>query len=142
MHSKKAFTLVELLVIIAIIGLLAAIVLVNTGGSREKAQDANIKSLIHQLRNAAEMSYTQYENYDQVCDEADNTLSNTGEFGILEGKIKKDNGNKDIACFESENKKNFSASSPLVAKEGKHWCVESAGLSIEIDNPVVSAICQ
>jgi general secretion pathway protein G len=140
--SKKGFTLVELMVVIAIVGLLASIVLVNVRGTKDKARDANIKSYMYQLRNAAEMIYTQTENYNAVCDESDNTLSNSGEFGILERAIKKDNGNVDLTCFEDAGGKSFAVSSPLVASTGKHWCVESAGLSIEIDNPITSAKCQ
>lgn len=140
--SKKGFTLLELLVVIAIIGLMATIVLVNVRGQRAKARDASIQSSMHQLRNAAEMSYDRNnESYDLVCGD-DNTLSNSGELKALEAAIKRDNGNKDVACYESSDKKDFAASSPLVAREGKHWCIESAGLSREIDEAITSAKCE
>lgn len=141
--SKKGFTLIELLVVVAIVGLMATIVLVNVRGSRAKARDANIQSVMHQVRNAAEMSYIRNnESYAQVCDEENNTLSNLGEFGYLEEAIKIDNGGIDVKCYESADKTDFAVSSPLVARSDKHWCVESAGLSIEIDNPVSSAKCE
>jgi len=135
--SKKAFTLIELLVVVAIIGLLTTIVLVNIRNSRAEAHDASIQSSMHQVRNAAEMSYIRNnESYTAVCDENNNTLSDSGEFGYLEEAIKKDNGDNNVKCYESANKRDFAISSPLVARAGKHWCVESAGLSIEIDNPI------
>ena len=141
--SKKGFTLIELLVVVAIIGLMSTIVLVNIRSSRARARDASIQSSMHQVRNAAEMSYIRNnESYTEVCDEVNNTLSNTGEFSYLEEAIKKDNGGQDVKCFESADKKDFAVSSPMVARTGKHWCVESAGLSIELDNPISSAICQ
>lgn len=141
--SKKAFTLIELLVVVAIIGLMSTIVLVNIRESRFKARDSSIQSSMHQLRNAAEMSYIRNnESYTLVCDETDDTLSNDGEIGILEEKIKKDNGNNNVKCLESADKRDFAVSSSLVARSGKHWCIESAGLSFEIDNPITSVRCE
>ena len=140
---NEGFTLIELLVVVAIIGLLSTIVLVNIRDSRARARDANIQSSMHQVRNAAEMSYIRNnESYTAVCDESDNTLSNLEEFGYLEKAIEKDNGGNAVKCYESADKKDFAVSSSLVAKVGKYWCVESAGLSMEIDNPISSAICQ
>ena len=55
---NKGFTLIELLVVVAIIGLLSTVVLVNVRSAQFDARDASIQSSMHQVRNAAEMSYT------------------------------------------------------------------------------------
>jgi len=140
---NKAFTLIELLVVVAIIGLLSTIVLVNSQRARFQAHDSNIQSLMHQVRNGAELIYAQSgETYNAICDENNNTLSDLGELGTLEKKIKENNGGQNVACIESADKKDFAASSPLRYLSGKYWCVESAGLSREIDNQITTAHCQ
>lgn len=143
MRFEKSFTLIELLVVVAIIGLLSTIVLVNTNGARFKAMDANIQSTMHQVRNAAEFVYMENgESYGPVCDETNNTLADSGELGILERAVMRENGNQNITCLESADKKDFAAASPMRARQGKYWCVESAGLSRELDNQITTATCQ
>lgn len=52
---KKAFTLIELLIVIAIIGMLSALLLPNFMGARERARDSQRKSDLKQIQKALEM---------------------------------------------------------------------------------------
>jgi prepilin-type N-terminal cleavage/methylation domain-containing protein len=55
--NKKGFTLVELMVVIAIIGILSAVVFVNISSSRSKARDAKRISDIAQIQLALEQYF-------------------------------------------------------------------------------------
>lgn len=58
---ETGFTLVELLVIIAIIGLMAAIIVVGLNQSREKGKDARRVTDVKQLSNALELYGADHE---------------------------------------------------------------------------------
>jgi len=142
MFNKRGFTLIELLVVVAIIGLLSSVIFVNLNSTRPKAHDANIKSLMHQLRNAAEMLYNDNSNnYDLVCTE-DNKLSDNGELGVIKRALERENPGYETVCIKSADKKDFAASFPLLAEKGKYWCVESVGASMELSNPITLPNCQ
>ena len=67
-NQNKGFTLIEMLVVIAIVGILSATVLTALGPSRKKAKDSRIISDINQIRVQAEIFYSNrgyYENDDQ-----------------------------------------------------------------------------
>ncbi|MDD5463736.1 MAG: type II secretion system protein [Candidatus Moranbacteria bacterium] len=53
LKAKRAFTLIELLIVIAIIGVLASIVLVSTSGAREKAKLAKMVSIMRSIESIA-----------------------------------------------------------------------------------------
>jgi type II secretion system protein G len=55
---RKGFTLIEILVVLAIIGLLASIVIVRANTTRARARDAERVSEIKSLQNALELYFT------------------------------------------------------------------------------------
>lgn len=61
--GSSGFTLVELLVVIAVIGMLAGLLLTNFVGVRGRASDAKRKSDIAQLKTAVRIYYNDFQNY-------------------------------------------------------------------------------
>jgi len=62
-NKKLGFTLVELLVVMAILGILAVVTLGNFRTSQIKARDAQRKSDLRQISNALEAYYNDYAGY-------------------------------------------------------------------------------
>ena len=56
-NTKRGFTLIELLVVIAIIGMLSSIVLASLNSARFKANDAKIRTDMHNLQLALQLYY-------------------------------------------------------------------------------------
>ncbi|OGC03869.1 hypothetical protein A2276_08480 [candidate division WOR-1 bacterium RIFOXYA12_FULL_43_27] len=52
--NKKGFTLIEMLVVIAIIGLLAYFLVPHLLGSQDRAKEASVKAVMHSLQVAIE----------------------------------------------------------------------------------------
>lgn len=63
MMKKNAFTLLELLVVIAVIGVLVAIILPNLAGVRLRARDSALKNDLNQLKIALRMYYNDHQSY-------------------------------------------------------------------------------
>ena len=61
--NRKGFTLIEMLVVIAIIGLLSSVVIIGLSGAREKARDAKRIADIRQIQNGLEVAYESATGY-------------------------------------------------------------------------------
>lgn len=63
----KCFTLVEVLMVVAIMGILAATILVATNSARKKAKDARIQSDMGALRLKMERYFSKNQSYSTFC---------------------------------------------------------------------------
>lgn len=60
-NNRKGFTLIEMLVVVAIVGLLSSVVVVGVGGAREKARDTKRVADLRQIQTYLEANYgTEY----------------------------------------------------------------------------------
>jgi prepilin-type N-terminal cleavage/methylation domain-containing protein len=62
-NSKQGFTLIEILVVIAIIGILASVALVGLGPVQKKGRDARRISDLRQIQTALELYFTKNGSY-------------------------------------------------------------------------------
>jgi len=79
--SYHGFTLIELIVVIAIIGILAAFLTVNYITVRQRARDAQRKSDLRQIQSALELYRSDQENYPTVLQACGNPFSFTNASG-------------------------------------------------------------
>lgn len=94
--SKQGFTLVELLIVVAIIAILSAVVLGSMTVMRERGQAAKIIGDVRQIRDALQFRYSDTTQYptESELDAAypalvgqTKTISNMIDAGVFEGKF-------------------------------------------------------
>ncbi len=90
---KKGFTIIELLIVIAIIGIIASIVLVQLNTARAKGRDSFRVQSLKEIQKAVELYHTDTGNYPDTGDEwwsgdactITNTVLNTTEDASVKG---------------------------------------------------------
>lgn len=140
MNHKKGFTLLELLVVAAIIGLLSAVIMAVLTNARKKGGDAGVKS---NLRNAI----SQGEIFFNTNTAVPNSYTNVCTNGVVGGAIgvgaqvlaaAKANGYSSyvidavgttttVTCNDTAN--GWAAEVPLKEVSGNMWCVDWTGKS-------------
>ena len=129
--KHKAFTLIEILVVIAIIGILASIVLVSLSRTRNKAKDGRIISDMGQIRKAAEVWQSGNNRYTGM--DADGTEIDT---------LIKDIENQGATVTKHIGENYYCIYAELIAEPGKVWCVDSGLNSLKLDGaPTTCSDC-
>lgn len=78
MFTKKGFTLIEILIVVAIIGILASVVVVGLGPAQRKGRDSRRLSDLRSVQNALELYYGKIGHYpDQAAVTSWDTLVST-----------------------------------------------------------------
>jgi prepilin-type N-terminal cleavage/methylation domain-containing protein len=81
--APKGFTLVEMLVVVAVIGFLAAAVLATLTGAQLDAKDKRRISDLKQIQNALGLYYTKYNSYPRELDGANGNMSTNEIFWTM-----------------------------------------------------------
>ncbi|MEK7639115.1 MAG: prepilin-type N-terminal cleavage/methylation domain-containing protein [Patescibacteria group bacterium] len=113
------FTLVELLTVIAIIGVLAATVLASLNDARQQGIDARIKTEMDSIVKRAAIENTATLTYDAVC--GSNGFTQSPDVATLVTSI---NGLASSTLTCNSDTDEFAVSVPLGTA---HWCVDSLG---------------
>ena len=86
---QKGFTLIEILIVVAVIGMMSAVILVSLAQARLKARDAKRKSELVQLQKAVEIYYNANNGYPSTglvwgglgtCPDASKTTSGANSY--------------------------------------------------------------
>ncbi len=120
LRKSKGFTIIELLVVVAIIAVLAAIVLVNVTGNINKGKNAAIKGNLSTVLTNSAVYYNTNGNYSNFCTNAYFTgpsASITNDGGTAICKVKADNTTW-CACSTLRD---------ISGATGQTWCVDSSG---------------
>jgi general secretion pathway protein G len=85
-HVKRAFTLIEILIVVVILGILAAIVIPQFTSASQEAQDSSIRSQLQTVRSQVELFHVQHptsaypdfatNGWDEMTDSTANPMGN------------------------------------------------------------------
>ena len=133
MKSNPGFTLIELLIVIAIIGILVAVILGSANSAREESIEAKIKSETTMLAKRATIDESNFLTYDMVC--GSNGVPQSPEVINIITAIERFSPEA-VVCNSSTDA--YAASAALSATE--YWCVDSFGNSKSLGAPLTTEL--
>jgi len=136
MVNKKGFTLIEMLVVVAIVGILSAVVLTSLGPARNKAKDTRIISGLNQARAIAETLFD--GDYDALPQGV--VPLNDQNFGQIAQDIKNQGGELKVNRTTGANSPAYAFWSNLT-NLNEYYCVDSAGRAMKVDGDRQNPSC-
>lgn len=135
---QRGFTLIELLIVVAIIGIIAAIVTIALGNAKKSGQDSAVQSNLHTVINQAELFFADNNSYLPVggsdfdvaaCPDYNATGSNMFEVdqAMADAITEASANGSGNACANSAN--SWGVAIGLLSASGQSWCVDSSGIA-------------
>lgn len=149
-EEKNGFTLIELMVVVAIIAILTAIVLTSLNDAKMKGNDAAVKSNLDTIRSVTELYYS--ENGNSYLPEGGATfgilscpiydVAGTNMFSnnksIVEATTEAAKRGNGSACYNSRSV--WAVAVGLKSKANTSWCVDSGGASRLVSSDPATSI--
>jgi prepilin-type N-terminal cleavage/methylation domain-containing protein len=129
-YMKKGFTIIELVVVVAIIGVLSTVILASVTQYINKSKDANVIGNLAILVSAGEVYYNGNQSrYNGFCN---SSVVTNAETEIPKSSLPScDTG---ICCFEDAGGDAWVACAQLFIDTDKAYCVDSRGVKKKINN--------
>ena len=129
----SAFTVVELLIVIAIIGVLASVIIGSLNSARDDGVSAKIKSELTTLAKRAGIERVSMMTFDVVC--GSNAITQATSITTIIDAIERFSPEA-IVCNSSTEA--YAVSAALSATE--YWCVDNQGASRAISAPLTTEL--
>lgn len=133
MQQKYGFTLIEMLVVVAVIGILSSVLLNALGPAKDKAKDSRIVQEMNQIRNLAEALYDGDYNALESLPKPFESIGNE-DLRVLAEDISKQGG--EVTIRVSSDGTSYIAYTPLNIEVGSvedprlnYYCLDSGGRS-------------
>lgn len=148
---KRGFTLLELLIVVAIIAILASVILVALGASRDKGADAAVKSNLNTIRGQSELFYSNNDNSFLPAGGSTFSIATCPVYNASgTNMLSKDKtiadavaeavkrGSNGSSCYNSAL--NWAIAVGLKTNANTSWCVDSGGNSKQVSSAPAGAI--
>jgi prepilin-type N-terminal cleavage/methylation domain-containing protein len=131
--SQFGFTLLELIVVIGLVALAAAVTVAALNSARNNGRDAAIKTSLANIRQHAESDHLDFGSYDSVC--GINGVDRSEAIADLLATAVSESPSEAICASEALPETQEWAISVELAGGG-YWCVDRSGFSGQILTPL------